>query len=145
MEHLDPNKDSDLIHRRRQFDKIIRDTSKKYDLDPDLISALIKVESDFDPKAVSKSGAIGLMQLMPGTAQEMKVSDPFDPRENVEGGVKYFKELWELFNGDISLAAAAYNSGKTWVLRHRKVPDNQETKDYVEKVLTYYYLYKKKK
>ena len=125
--------------RLRQFDTMILDAANKYNLDPDIIRAVVKVESDFDPLAVSKSGALGLMQLMPQTAKELKVENPFDPQENIEGGVKHFRQLWEAFDGDLVLCVAAYNAGKNAVSKNWKVPNNSETTNFVDKVLGYYH------
>ena len=129
-------------HHFNTIDAMILDMAEKYGLDPALIKALVKAESDFDPMAVSKDGAIGLMQLMPQTAKEMKVTNPFDPQENVEGGTKYFRHLWEAFEGDIVLSIAAYNAGKNAVLKYRQVPPYRQTRRFVDRVLSYYYLYK---
>lgn len=144
MEYDGPKQGVNLKDQRRQYDAIILNTSRKYALEPALIRAIVKVESDFDPIAVSRAGALGLMQLMPQTAKEMKVKNPFDPRENVEGGVKYFKKMWETFDGDIILSLAAYNAGAKAVSKYNQVPPYRQTRDYVEKVLTYYYIYKNK-
>jgi soluble lytic murein transglycosylase-like protein len=107
-----------------------------------LIKAMIRAESGFNPFAVSRKGAKGLMQLMPETASRMNVSNIFNPRENVEGGVRYFKYLLSLFNNDLRLSLAAYNAGENVVAELRSIPPYRETVDYVKKVLSYYQSYR---
>jgi soluble lytic murein transglycosylase-like protein len=102
------------------------------------VKAVIKAESRCDPTAVSPKGAMGLMQLMPSTVESMGVKDPFDPRENIEAGVRYLKWLLERFNGNIGLALAAYNAGPTRVKRFGRVPPYRETREYVKKVMRFY-------
>ena len=121
-----------------RYDKEIQAISQQCQIDPNLVRSIIKVESDFNPLAISVKGAQGLMQLMPGTAQELKVSNPFDPCENIRGGVKYLRYLMDLFRGDLVLALAAYNAGENAVLRYRSVPPYPETRSYVQKVLSLY-------
>lgn len=94
-----------------QFDGLIRDMSAKYGVDANLIKSVMKSESNFNTTAVSGAGAMGLMQLMPGTAREMGVTDPYDPAQNIEGGVKYLRKMLDRFDGDVALALAAYNCG----------------------------------
>jgi hypothetical protein len=125
------------------LEQIIQYYADDYNVSPALVKAIIKIESDFDPYAVSSAGARGLMQLMPSTALEMQVEDIFDPEENVEGGVQYFARMLELFNGDERLALAAYNAGPGNVLRYGGIPPFRETKRYVPKVLNYYEQYKR--
>ncbi|MFQ5427385.1 MAG: transglycosylase SLT domain-containing protein [Thermodesulfobacteriota bacterium] len=125
------------------LDSIIRDKSDKYGVDPALVKALIKAESNFDAGAVSEAGASGLMQLMPGTAAKMGVSDRTDPVDNIEGGVKYLSLLLTQFS-ETSLALAAYNAGENAVLRYGAIPPYAETRDYVNKVLVYYENYASK-
>ena len=121
-------------------DELIRQIALRYDLHPALVKAIIKVESDFDPTAISTSGAMGLMQLKPETAREMGVTDPFSPEENIEGGVKYLKKLLYQFGGDLKRAIAAYYAGPRVVQANIERPD---IKAYVEKVLYYYRIYRK--
>jgi Transglycosylase SLT domain len=102
----------------------------------DLVRAIIQTESDFDAQAVSSKGARGLMQLMPDTARRFGVADSFDPRQNIFGGVKYLRLLLDMFQGNVALAAAAYNSGENSVLKYNGVPPYKETQDYVAKVQT---------
>ena len=120
-----------------QIDEAIKTAATQYNLDPDLIRAIIRQESNFDPNDVSKTGAMGLMQLMPETAKLMGVENPLDITQNVQGGAKYIKELLETFDGDVTLALAAYNAGPGAVRKHGGVPPYKETQDYVPKVLSY--------
>jgi soluble lytic murein transglycosylase-like protein len=121
----------------KTVDEIIREIAYEYDIDPDLVKAVITVESNSDPKAVSRKGAQGLMQLMPGTARDLKVRRPFDPRENIIGGVKYIKGLMASY-GDLRLALAAYNAGPGAVDRYAGIPPYRETINYVKRVLRCY-------
>jgi hypothetical protein len=130
-----PTKDS--IH----YDTLISEFSKKYQLDFALIKAMIRAESGFNQFAISKKGAKGLMQLMPETALRMNVSNILNPRENIEGGVRYFKYLLSLFNNDLTLSLAAYNAGENLVSELRSIPPYRETVNYVRKVLSYYQSY----
>jgi soluble lytic murein transglycosylase-like protein len=124
------------------FDLLISEYSQKYRVDFALIKAMIQAESGFNPNAVSKKGAKGLMQLMPETASRMNVSNIFNPKENIEGGVRYFKYLLSLFNNDIRLSLAAYNAGENLVSDLGAIPPYRETVDYVRKVLNYYQAYR---
>jgi soluble lytic murein transglycosylase len=121
-----------------QYSNIINTISKKYNIHPSLVNAVIKVESNWNTKAVSKKGALGLMQLMPSTAKEMQVSNPFDPIENIEGGIRYLRYLLDTFNGDLDLALAAYNAGPETVERFRGIPPISETRNYIKKVRSIY-------
>lgn len=121
--------------RYREF---IRAAAERYSLDPELVRAIIKVESSFNPHAVSKKGAMGLMQLMPETAKEMQVAAPFEVEENIMGGSRYLRQLLDLFEGDLRLGLAAYNAGPSRVLEKRGIPNIPETKQYVQKVLHEY-------
>lgn len=120
-----------------EYDQIINEKAGKYGVSPSLIKAVIHAESGYNPNAVSRKGASGLMQLMPGTAKSLKVSNSFDPRDNVEGGVKYLRFLLDTFRGDVSLALAAYNSGLNNVARYGGIPPYSETRTYVNRVLSY--------
>lgn len=126
------------MERFTRYDKWIRQAATLYQIPEELVRAVIKVESDYDPRAVSSAGAIGLMQLMPETATRMQVRDPYDPRENIFGGVRYLRILANLFNGDLDLTVAAYNAGEGAVTRAGGIPDYPETQDYVVRVRTYY-------
>lgn len=131
-----------FIRDSNQYDSLISEFSKKYQVDFALIKAMIRAESGFNPFAVSRKGAKGLMQLMPGTASRMNVSNILNPRENIEGGVRYFKYLLSLFDNDIRLSLAAYNAGENLVGELRSIPPYRETLDYVRKVLGYYQSYR---
>ena len=120
-----------------KYNSIVRRKSRKYDLEPALVSAIIKAESNWDQKAVSEAGAIGLMQLMPETAQDMRVN-PFEPEENIEGGTKYFRKLLNLFDNNAAFAVAAYNAGPQKVLKYKGIPPYRETKYHVKKVEAFY-------
>lgn len=121
-----------------EIDKLVQQSATKNQVDPDLVKAVIQVESGFDPKAVSNKGAMGLMQLIPATAHRFGVADPFDPKQNIEGGVNYLKYLMDLFGGDINLSLAAYNAGEHTVQKSRGIPAIPETQDYVRKVTSIY-------
>jgi soluble lytic murein transglycosylase len=116
----------------------IRAAAERHGLPEHLVSAVIRVESGFNPRAVSHKGARGLMQLMPATAAMLGVRDSFDPRDNIEGGVRHLRGLIDRFNGDVPLALAAYNAGENAVLKHRGIPPYQETQDYVTRVMRHY-------
>jgi len=125
-----------------KYDPLIRDISRKYSVDPALVKAVIKAESDFNPFAVSKKGARGLMQLMPKTLNDLKVNDPFHPGENIEGGVRFLKQMLKRFNNNIPLSLAAYHAGAGIVEKYEGIPPYQETQQYVKKVLNYFDLYR---
>lgn len=129
--------------KNKEYDHLIREASRQFELSFSLIKAMIKVESNFDSRAVSRSGALGLMQIMPKNVKAFRIRDPFDPRDNIIGGARYFKFLLERFDGKLPLALAAYNAGPTVVDKYNNVPPIKETADYVEKVMKYYYLYNK--
>ena len=124
------------------YNEIILKASRENGLSFSLIKALIKVESDFNPNAVSRVGAKGLMQLMPVNIKEFKIKDPFNPYENIMGGSLYFRRLLDRFNGKLVLALAAYNAGPTVVSKYNSVPPYRETKRFVKSVLKYNYKYK---
>jgi soluble lytic murein transglycosylase-like protein len=125
---------------RWEYDGLIGLTARTHQVPPALVKAVIAAESDFDPNAVSRAGAQGLMQLMPKTAASLGVEDPLAPDENVDGGVRYLRSMMDRF-GDLPLALAAYNAGPTAVVRYGGVPPYRETRDYVTRVLNYYRAY----
>ena len=125
-----------------RFNPMISSAADRYEVDPALIKAVIMAESAYNPKAVSKKGAKGLMQLMPGTARALGVKNAFNPAHNINGGVKYLKQLLDTFNDDTKLALAAYNAGAGKVKRHGGVPPIRATQHYVKKVFAYYHHYK---
>jgi hypothetical protein len=116
------------------IEKYIGEAAARHHVDPNLIRALIKVESNYNPSAVSRKGAMGLMQLMPETARHYDVDNPFDPRQNVDAGVRHLKGLLENFNGNVPLSLAAYNAGQGAVERSRGIPPYSETRNYVKKI-----------
>jgi soluble lytic murein transglycosylase-like protein len=128
-----------LVRMRKNKAKVspyIDEIAKQYHLHPGLLHAIVRVESAYNPKALSRKGAQGLMQLMPATAKRYGVDNSYDPQQNLQGGAKYLKDLLKLFEFDIKLALAAYNAGENAVLRHgNKIPPYPETKSYVKKVL----------
>jgi soluble lytic murein transglycosylase-like protein len=126
----------------RLYHPIILQAANRYQVDPAIVKAIIMAESSYNPKAVSKKGAKGLMQLMPKTAKEMGVEDIFNPEHNINGGVRYYKKLLKQFKGDIKLALAAYNAGMKTVRVHNGVPPFRSTRHYIKKVFEYYQHYK---
>jgi len=138
--YVAPNDTS--VERFSRYGDVIREAAGLYQIPEELVRAVIKVESDYDPQAVSRVGAQGLMQLMPETAQRMQVRDVMDPRENVLGGVRYLRVLANMFNGDLQLTLAGYNAGENAVVRHGGIPPFDETEDYVARVLGYYRRYR---
>jgi soluble lytic murein transglycosylase-like protein len=124
------------------YDRYIVRVGNMYNVDPYLIKAVIRTESAFNHRAVSRKGAQGLMQLMPGTAEDLQVDNPFNPSENIDGGVRYLRSLLDTFDGNLVLSLAAYNAGPGLVKRTGGVPQIPETLDYVRKVLANYRMYK---
>lgn len=120
-------------------DRIVTEVAEKHSMDQNLIRAVIETESGWNPTAVSRKGAAGLMQLLPVTAQRFGVKDVFNPRQNVDAGTRYLKVLLDRYNGDLDLALAAYNAGEGAVERHGGIPPFRETRDYVRKVQKEYY------
>ena len=132
-----------LGYTTNRYDHLITGASTRQGVSFSLLKALIKAESNFNPEAVSRAGAKGLMQIMPANIKDLKIKDPFDPRENIMGGARYLKKLIKRFNGELSLALAAYNAGPSVVERHQGIPPIKETEEFVEKVLKYYAIYKR--
>ncbi len=120
------------------YEGIITHYSAIYGVDPELVRLIIEKESRFNPRAVSKSGAMGLMQLMPETARRLGVNNPFDPRENIEGGIRFLRYLFDLFGGDLKLTLAAYHAGPGIVKRLNKIPPIPETIAYVDYIISRY-------
>jgi hypothetical protein len=116
--------------------------SEQHRVDPALVRAVIKAESSFDADALSRKGAMGLMQLMPRTARSLKLSNPYDPQQNISGGVRYLRYLLDRFDGNVPLALAAYNAGESRVSRESRIPRISETREYVRRVLRYYKAYR---
>ncbi|WP_372677101.1 transglycosylase SLT domain-containing protein [Desulfosarcina sp.] len=125
-----------------RFDRYIDEAAGLHGVDFPLLKAVIRAESAFDPKAVSKKGALGLMQIMPANLEAFSVYDPFDPWQNIMGGARYLKALIQRFDGQVPLALAAYNAGPRAVDTHRGIPPIAETEAYVKKVMKFFYLYK---
>lgn len=122
-----------------RLDRIVRESAERHQLDPALVKAVISTESGWNPRAVSRKGAVGLMQLIPGTAQRFGVSNPYDPAQNVEGGTTYLKSLLDRYNGNLPKSLAAYNAGEGAVDRSGGVPAYPETQQYVRKVTAAYF------
>jgi soluble lytic murein transglycosylase-like protein len=124
---------------REKIEQMIREVSARYNVDPALVRAVIQTESNWNSSAISRKGAVGLMQLVPVTAQQMGVNNAFDPKQNLDGGVRYLHTLLERYNGDLDKALAAYNAGPGAVDRAGGIPRYRETRDYVQKVTDSYY------
>jgi hypothetical protein len=134
---------SEIAVHFEKYDHLIFKAAEKYNVKYNLIKAVIKAESNFNPQAVSRAGARGLMQLMPETAHALEVTDSFEPEGNIEGGVRYLRYLLNLFQGDLRLTLAGYNAGENAVIRHKGVPPYPETRTYVQRVLQFYQEYNK--
>lgn len=130
-----------LEKRGDRWQPLFTEHAARYDLDPHLVRAIARVESCFDPQAVSRAGARGIMQLMPATARQLGVTEPFNAPSNIAGGVAYFSSLYRRFNQDTQLALAAYNAGPAAVDKFRGIPPYSETRDYVARVLRHYQNY----
>ena len=124
---------------QQEIDAAIDQAASRHNVDPSLVRAVIKVESNFNPNAVSRTGAMGLMQLMPQTARSLNVVNPFDPQQNVDAGVRHLKRLMESYGGDVKLTLAAYNAGAGAVARSAGVPHFRETRNYVRRITQLYY------
>jgi hypothetical protein len=124
---------------REKIEQMIREVSDRYRVDPALVRAVIQTESNWNSSAISRKGARGLMQLVPGTAQQLGVNNAFDPQQNLDGGVRYLHKLLERYNGDLDRALAAYNAGPRAVDRAGGIPRYRETREYVQKVTDSYF------
>lgn len=131
-------KESPYRYDFQSIETAINFYAKEFNLDPHLLRAIIKTESNYDPQAISRKGAQGLMQIMPNTAKVLNLSDPFNPSENIRAGARYLKDLMHDFNGNLELTLAAYNAGHTKVRQHGGIPPYSETINYIQQVLLYY-------
>ena len=127
-----------LAFTQQDVDAAIVQAAARHNVDPNLVRSVVKVESNFNPNAVSRKGAMGLMQLMPSTARSLNVSNPFDPAQNVDAGVRHLKRLLESYGGDVRLSLAAYNAGSSAVARSAGVPRFRETQNYVRRITDLY-------
>jgi soluble lytic murein transglycosylase-like protein len=127
------------VVEQQDINAAIEQAAARHNVDPNLVRAVIKVESNFNPNAVSRKGAMGLMQLMPQTARQLNVANPFDPEQNVDAGVRHLKHLMESYGGDVRLSLAAYNAGAGAVARSAGVPRIAETRNYVKRITQLYY------
>jgi soluble lytic murein transglycosylase-like protein len=139
----EPLKRSGAWFSIKSYDDVISEAARRNGLAFSLLKALIHAESHFNPKAVSKKGALGLCQIMPHNLKMLQISDPFDPWENIMGGARYLKNMLDRFNNQLPLALAAYNAGPSVVERYNDIPPYPETQDYVNKVLRFFHLYRK--
>ena len=135
VETTEAETDEDDIDTQAGMDAFIKKVSAKYNVSPDVVAAVIEAESEFNPRAVSRRGARGLMQLMPKTAKTLGVDDPFDPKENIEAGVRHLRALMDRFGDNLPLVLAAYNAGEVAVIKHRGVPPYRETQAYVNRIM----------
>jgi soluble lytic murein transglycosylase-like protein len=137
----EPNHRSEALFTLKSYDDVISEAARRNGLSTSLIKALIHVESYFNPRAISKKGAMGLMQIMPENLSLLNIDDPFDPWENIMGGAAYLKAMLERFSGQLPLALAAYNAGPTAVEKYNDIPPYPETRNYVRKVMRFFHLY----
>jgi soluble lytic murein transglycosylase-like protein len=129
----------DRVFTQQEIDAAIDQAAARHNVDPNLVRSVVKVESNFNPNAVSRKGAMGLMQLMPGTARSLNVTNPFDPEQNVDAGVRHLKKLLESYGGDVRLSLAAYNAGSGAVARSTGIPRYPETRKYVRRITNLYF------
>ena len=133
-----PSISNNTNYSREYIDNLVKNISAKYGVDEKLVNCVIKQESGFNVKAKSKAGAMGLMQLMPATARGLGVKDPYNPIQNIEGGVKYLSNMLKKYHGNVILALAAYNAGSGAVDKYSGVPPYKETQNYVKSILANY-------
>jgi soluble lytic murein transglycosylase-like protein len=138
----EPVRRPQVVFTAGNYDDVISEAARRNGLSSSLLKALIHVESYFNPRAVSKKGAMGLMQIMPENLSLLNIDDPFDPWENIMGGAAYLKAMLERFSGQLPLALAAYNAGPSAVEKYNDIPPYPETRDYVRKVMRYFNFYK---
>ncbi len=139
----EPSKYRSALYNIKSYDDVISEAAARNGLSSSLLKAVIHVESYFNPRAVSKKGALGLMQIMPENLDKLNINDPFDPWENIMGGAFYFKTMLERFSGQVDLALAAYNAGPTAVEKYNDIPPYPETRRYVRKVMRAFRIYRK--
>jgi len=139
----EPLRRPEAFYTVESYDDVISEAARRNGLSSSLLKALIHVESYFNPRAVSKKGAMGLMQIMPENLQLLNINDPFDPWQNIMGGATYLRAMLERFSGQLPLALAAYNAGPTAVEKYNDIPPYPETQNYVQKVMRFFHLYKK--
>src|SRR4051794_9392135 len=130
---------SNRIFTEQEIDTAILQAASRHNVDANLVRSVVKVESNYNPNAVSRKGAMGLMQLMPGTARSLNVTNPFDPAQNVDAGVRHLKSLLESYGGNVQLSLAAYNAGSAAVARSAGIPHFAETRNYVRRITNLYY------
>ena len=126
-----------------RYDHYIKEASRRYGVDFPLVKAVIKAESNFEPLAISRAGAIGLMQIMPGNFTDLEIQDPYDPWQNIKAGTNYLQQMLKRFDGQLSLALAAYNAGPQAVEKYNNIPPYKETQEYVKRVIRHYRSLKK--
>ena len=132
--HQTPNR----VFTQQDIDAAIDAAAARHNVDPNLVRSVVKVESNFNPNAVSRKGAMGLMQLMPSTARSLNLSNPFDPAQNVDAGVRHLRKLLDSYGGNVPLSLAAYNAGSGAVARSAGIPHFRETQDYVRRITKLY-------